>query len=281
METPSLRQRWLGTKLTDLRVQAGLASLAEAAPLIGRSPASLSRIENGVVAIPPRDVPPILDAYHVNDQNVRDRLMVVAAEIQLERRGWWVEHGDLLSPSYVDLIRLEATAEEILTFEVQIVPGLLQTDAYAHAASVASWAPTQEELEHFVTVRMNRKNVLEGEHPTTLHVILNEAALRNPIGGKEVFRDQLQHLREWEARDHVTIQVLPFTDRAHPGVTGAFTILRLPSLDAVHVELMSSDAYVEDDHGVARYLQAFDRLSKFALTPGESDSFIAKVVDTL
>ena len=130
-DTPSLRARWLGTKLAELRHHAGLKSLALAAEKTGRSTASLSRIENGVVYLPPRDLPPILDAYGVTDQRLRERLVIVAVEVQQERRGWWVDHGDLLSPSYLDLIRLEATATEIQTYETHFVPGLLQTEAYA------------------------------------------------------------------------------------------------------------------------------------------------------
>jgi hypothetical protein len=280
MEIPSLRQRWLGTKLTELRVQAGLASMAEAASLIGRSPASLSRIENGVVAIPPREVPPILDAYQVDDLQVRDRLMVVATEIQQERRGWWRKHSDLLSPSYIDLIRLESTATKIQTYEVQLVPDLLQTEAYTRAA-LTDWVSTSDQLESIVDVQMARKNVLTGDDPLTLHIVLSEAALRNSLGGAEIFRDQLTHLRECTSHPNITLQVLPFTSQAHPGMAGAFTILRLPALDAVHVKLMSGDVYESDDSSVQRYLQAFDRLGGLALDPTESKSFIERMVDLL
>src|SRR5258708_25501470 len=131
MDTPSLRQGWLGEKLMDLRRRAGLPLLSAAAEVIGRSAPSLSRIENGVVSIPPRDLPPILDAYQVADQVLREKLMVVAAEIQEERRGWWMGHGDALAPSYIDRIRLEATASEIWTFEANVLPGLLHTQEHA------------------------------------------------------------------------------------------------------------------------------------------------------
>jgi len=255
--------------------------MAEAAVLIGRSPASLSRIENGVVAIPPRDVPPILDVYRVNDQKARDRLMVVAAEIQQERRGWWVEHSDLLSPSYLELIRLEATATEIRTYEVQFVPGLLQTEAYARVAASAARDFGPEEAEGFVAVRMNRREILFREQPIAFQVVLSEAALRNQLGGHDIFGEQVRHLGECASRDNITLQVLPFADHAHPGMAGAFTILRLPILDAAHVELMNSDIYVEDEASVRRYLMAFDRLSALALSPDESASFIAKLVDRI
>ncbi|MBC6459636.1 helix-turn-helix domain-containing protein [Actinomadura sp. HBU206391] len=280
-DTPSLRQRWLGAKLADLRQQAGFTLLSDAAAKVGRSTASLSRIENGVVSIPPRDVPPILDAYGVRDPRLRERLMIVAAEIQQERRGWWVEHGDVLSPSYIDLIRLEASAREIWTYEVQIVPGLLQTDAYARAAALASWEPSADELDEFVGVRMSRKAVLTRDEPATLRVVLGEAALRNRLGGRDAFRAQLAHLRECAGRPNISLQILPFTDQPHPGISGAFTVLRLPSLDVAHVELMSSDAYIEDQDGVQQHVEAFKRLADLALSPAASERLISETIDKL
>lgn len=280
-ETPSLRQRWLGAKLAELRQQAGLVLLTDAAARTGRSTASLSRIENGVVSIPPRDVPPILDAYGVTDSKVRDKLMIVAAEIQQERRGWWLEHGDVLSPSYIDLIRLEATAEEIWTYEIQIVPGLLQTEAYARTAALASWQPSADQLDEFVGVRMSRKTVLMREEPVTFRAILGEAALRNHLGGPRVFAEQLAHLRQCAKQPNVCLQVLPFMDKPHPGISAGFTVLRLPSLDVAHVELMGSDAYIEDEGAVEAHVRAFDSLSAEALDPAASDALISETMDRL
>lgn len=276
-----MRQRWLGAKLTELRHQAGLALLTDASARIGRSTASLSRIENGLVSVPPRDVPPILDAYGVTDRKVRDKLMVVAAEIQQERRGWWVQHGDILAPTYIDLIRLEATAEEIWTYEVQVIPGLLQTDAYATAAALSAWEPNPEQLEEFVGVRMSRKRILTDEQPIMLRVILGEAALHHQLGGTEVFRDQLKYLLDWTGRDNVDLRVLPFVPVPHPGMAGGFTILRLPSLDVVHVELMISDAYIEDEGSVARYRRGFQCLTDLALSAEDSVDLISRTADTL
>lgn len=281
-ETPSLRQRWFGAKLAELRLRAGLTSLALAAEKCGRSTGSLSRIENGIVGIPPRDVLPILDAYGVTDPSVREKLMIVAGEVQQERRGWWVEHGDALAPSYLDLIRLEATATEIWTYEMSLIPGLLQTEAYARAfVSSLGELGSVSRLDEFITVRMNRKAIISRDEPVTLRAVISEAILRQPIGGEEIFRDQLQHLREYMTRPNVTLQVLPFLDRPNPGLFGAFSVLRLPSLDVVHVETMNTDAYIEDEHSVDQYLRAFERLTDLALKPAESDAFLRQIAVTL
>jgi hypothetical protein len=105
--------------------------------------------------------------------------------------------------------------------------------------------------------------------------------LRHAIGGKEVFREQLTYVRDCGAWQNVTVQVLPFTSRPHPGMTGAFTLLRLPSLDVAHVEMLNSDAYIENERGVDQYLRAFARLSEMAFDPVESSQLIASVIDTL
>ncbi|MEU3164876.1 helix-turn-helix transcriptional regulator [Streptosporangium sp. NPDC006930] len=281
-DIPSLRQRWLGAKLAELRAAAGIPSLAIAADKCKRSTASLSRIENGMVGIPPRDVPPILDAYGVTDPAVRDKLMVVAAEIQQERRGWWVEHGDALAPSYVDLIRLESTATEIQTYEAYLMPGLLQTEAYARTfVSAMQGLSSATELGEFVAVRAARKTILRRQEPVILRAVISEAALRHPIGGPEIFRDQIEYLRECAAWPNVTLQILPFTSQPHPGMSGAFTILRLPSLDVAHVETMNTDAYIEDEHSVEQYLRAFDHLCDLALSPDKSVSFLQEIAVTL
>ncbi|MER5624526.1 DUF5753 domain-containing protein [Streptosporangium sp. NPDC002544] len=114
----------------------------------------------------------------------------------------------------------------------------------------------------------DRRRVDQGEIP---------AALRHPIGGPEIFRDQI----ECAAWSDVTPQILPFTGRPHPGMSGAFTILRLPSLDIAHVETMNTDAYLEDEHSVERYLRAFDHLCDLALSPDKSDSFLREIAVTL
>ncbi|MGW4643941.1 helix-turn-helix domain-containing protein [Sphaerisporangium sp. NPDC004334] len=282
MDVPSLRQRWLGAKLAELRLEAGIPSLAVAAERCRRSTGSLSRIENGLVGIPPRDIPPILDAYQVTDPAVRQKLMVVAAEIQQERRGWWVEHSDALSPSYVDLIRLEATATEIRTYETFLIPGLLQTEAYARVFVAAMRGLSSEtEVEEFVAVRMTRKAVLTGGRPVVLRALISEAALRHPIGGAETFREQIKYLCECASRAGVTVQVLPFTDRPHPGMSGAFTILKLPQLDVVHIEAMNTDIYLEDEHAVTQYLRAYDLLCEIAWSPEETVRYLAELADTL
>jgi transcriptional regulator with XRE-family HTH domain len=280
-EVPSLRQKWLGDKFSLLRHEAGL-SLIAASKIADRSTASLSRIENGLVAVPPRDVRPLLDAYQVTDRDIRETLITVAAEVQQERKGWWVEQSDSLSPSFVDLLRLESTATSIRTFEPSLVYGLLQDEGYARyaAQSTRTWTSDQE-LERFIATRKARQGILRGDEPVEFHTIISEAVLHQPLGGPEVFSRQLKALLDSSERDNITVQVLPFSDKPHPGVTGAFAILSLSKLDFVHVELMTSDVYVEDEVSVAEYTAAYDVLAELAYPPERSRETIAGIMESL
>jgi transcriptional regulator with XRE-family HTH domain len=277
-----LRSRWLGAKLQELRLAAGLRSLNAAAAKAGRSTASLSRIENGIVLLPPRDLPPILDAYGVTDQRLRERLHVAAVEIQQERRGWWLDHDNALSPTHRDLLCLEATATDIMTYETHFVPGLLQTPAYARTAAWAAWTSPTEAIAAFVQIRMGRKRILakEEERPR-FRAVISEGVLRHPLGGAAVFREQLAELVCQMAAGTVELRVLCFGEQAHPGLAGAFTVLRLPSIDVTHVEMMNSDAYIEDEIAVARYVRAFERLWSLALDERESEALIGETASML
>ncbi|MFW6641838.1 helix-turn-helix domain-containing protein [Nocardiopsis algeriensis] len=281
-DEPSLRQRWLGTRLEALRREAGF-SLQEASRAAQRSTASLSRIENGVVALPARDVRPLLDAYRVENRDTRETLIAVAGEVEAERRGWWVEHSDTLSPSYLDLLRLEATASEVRTYETSVIPGLLQHKDYARraVALTSSTELSEDALERFIAVRRQRQQILHrDEEPTALHAVIHEAALHQTLGAPEVLAEQLVLLRELMSRPLITVQVLPLS-APHPALAGAFTLVETHRLTWVHVELQTSDVYLEAPQSVAPYLGCFKVLSERALPPAESVKAINARLDAL
>ncbi|GAB3474645.1 helix-turn-helix domain-containing protein [Nocardiopsis coralliicola] len=278
-DAPSLRQRWLGERLGQLRHDVAM-SLAQAATATERSTASLSRIENGLVALRPRDVRPILDAYRVTDTDLRETIIAVAGEIQTERRGWWVDHHDHVSPGYLDLLRLEGTATAIGVYATGVIHGLLQHPDYARAAVAATGDfPSEQALEDFLALRTQRQKILTREDDAVpLHAVLHESLLHQPLGGTKVFQRQLDHLLECANRSTITVQVLPM-GAEHPALAGAFTLLSLARLDVVHVELMTSDVYVEDAAGVARYREAFSTLASLAHGPDDSAALIAETIN--
>ncbi|WP_435112248.1 helix-turn-helix domain-containing protein [Nocardiopsis synnemataformans] len=280
---PSVRQRWLGELLMELRLEAGHRSLASAAKALKRSAPSISRLENGLVTLPVRDFPPILDGYGVTTTQTRERILAIASEIQQERRGWWVEYADGLAPSYVDLVRLESTALTARCWELQYIPGLLQTREYAVNLGMAlNQHKNREQLEQFVDVRMNRQSVLSRENgPLSLHTVLYEAILRQPVGDPAAFARQLRHLLAKAETSNITIQVLRQPCSPHAAMTGSFTLLDLPSLTVAQVELMASTVYVENEPDVACYQQAWNVLLAQALSPEESQHLIEQAIEDL
>lgn len=282
MAEPSLRQRWLGNRLEALRREVGL-SLKDASRAAQRSTASLSRIENGLVALPARDVGPLLDAYEIRDESVREALTTVAKDVEEERRGWWVEHAASLNASYLDLVRLESTAQSIRTYETSLIPGLLQHPFYARQimAVTSSTELSPDQLDHLVSVRAHRQRILHrDEEPVALHAIVHEAGLLQDLQAPKVLKQQLEYLCELAELPTITLQVLPLT-ATHPALTGAFTVVSTGQLDWVHVELLTSDVYLETPDSVHPYQSGFEVMSQRALTPEESRDLLGERIALL
>ncbi|WP_326828844.1 helix-turn-helix domain-containing protein [Streptosporangium sp. NBC_01810] len=281
--TPTVRLRRLGATLRRLREAANL-TLEEAGAQLERSLSSLSKIENGRVRIPPRDLRVILDFYGVNEEPAREALLLLSRDAR--KRGWWQRYGDVLSPSYLDFISLEADAAEICTFETGLVPGLLQTQDYARAviAAVPDTDGAARDVDQLLAVRMARQEVLSRDHPLTLWAIVDEALLHRHIGGREVMRSQLQHLVQVGGSSHVTLQVLPYAVGAHAGINGPFTILEFPEiadLDVVLLESQTSGLYLEQAEEVRRYRTIFNHLRASAKSAAASRVMIEDIAKQL
>ncbi|MGH3329267.1 MAG: helix-turn-helix domain-containing protein [Streptomycetales bacterium] len=279
--TPTVRRRRLGAELRRLREAAGL-TMDEAGKGLERAESTISRIENARNAIRPLDVRLLLDLYGVTDKRARAALEALARDSR--KKGWWHTYADLLSPAYSDLISLEDDAEGVLTFELALVPGLLQTEDYARAVLTGGrMTAAAEEVETLVTVRMTRQAVLaRPESPLRLWAIVSEAALRQQIGGPDVMRAQLRHLVEAADRPNVTLQVLPFSAEAHPGSNGPFVVFEFPestALDVVLLENLTSSLYLEQEPEVRRYTLAYEHLRAIALAPADSRKLIARAAE--
>lgn len=276
--TPTVRRRMLGAELRRLREAADF-TLDDAGRALERSLSTVSRIENGRNAVRGVDVRLMLDAYGVTDERKRESLIALARDGR--KKGWWQTYSELLSAASSDLISLEDDAAEIRTFEMGLVPGLLQTEDYARAVLSGRLSATEDEVERLVGVRMARQAVLtRRERPLRLWAILGEAALRQRVGGPEVMRAQLHRLAEASALPNVTLQVLPFTAGAHPGIDGPFVILEFPEpadIDVVLLENMTSSLYLEQEPEVARYARAFEHLRADALSRADSRALIGRL----
>ncbi|MEU9888273.1 helix-turn-helix transcriptional regulator [Sphaerisporangium sp. NPDC051011] len=259
--SPSVRGRQLISELKRLREGAQLIQ-AEVAERLDWHPTKVFRIETGRTSPHPNDVRALLDLYGLTDQGERDGLIDLARNAR--KRGWWYAYRDILPSQYQVYIGLESEAASIRSFELAAVNGLLQTEEYARALMASGPQELeQEEIERRVEVRMTRQKILEKPDGPQLWVILDEAVLRRPVGGPDILRAQLRCLLEASERAKTTIQVIPFSLGAHPGMIGPFSLLGFPQptdLDIVYMETIAGNLYVEESGEVARYVTAFDHL---------------------
>ncbi|TPQ18479.1 helix-turn-helix domain-containing protein [Streptomyces sporangiiformans] len=279
---PAVRRRKLGAELRALRAHAGLTS-SEAARLVGWHQSKVSRIETGRSKVKPADVRLLLDAYDVQDPDLRELLVVLAGSGEGGRDHWWHAYRGVLPPTYRDFISLESQACAMRTLENSVVPGLLQTPEYAREVTRAAVDGLPDgKVDALVEVRLARQDVLRSNPPLHLSAVLDEAVLRRTVGGPEVMARQLKHLREAAHLPHVRIQVLPFGVGAHVGVTGPFVIFSFPNtsdLDVVVLDHLTSSLHLERKEDLHAYSEAFNSLQVNALSPEESLGFIDGIAD--
>jgi len=270
--SPTLRRRQLGQELRRLREAAG-TTIDQVAERLNCSASKISRIETGQSGVSSREVRDILAAYEVEGE-LAEWLVEMAREAK--QRGWWQLYGTVLTSAYVGL---EAAAAELRSFEPLVIPGLLQTEEYARAMVLAGWPDmSTEEVEQRIRVRMKRQSLLFQDDPLQLSIILDEAALRRPVGGIDAMRRQLDKLVNAAGLPHVTLQVLPLSAGAHGGMDGAFTILLFEEQANQNLVFAANGAgglFLEKDEEIERYASIFAGLQRGALSPARSIEMIA------
>ncbi|MEV0414192.1 helix-turn-helix transcriptional regulator [Streptomyces sp. NPDC050448] len=280
MGAPPVRRRRLGAELRALREAKGLKQDA-AAECIGPrwDNTRVSKLEGGTLGIKADELGTLLDLYDVVDPVKRDVLLALARAGA--RRGWWQTYRDIISPAYAELISLEADARSLRSYQTLLIPGLLQTAAYARASiSAINLSSTPDQVNALVEVRQARQAVLSRPEPLKVWAIVHEAALRPTFADPTVMRDQCQRLLDLVALPHVSIQILPLDAPPHPGMAGAYSVLGFPEsadLDVVLVEHLASALYVEDAADVLVYGAAFDALRAHALPFDKSADLTARI----
>lgn len=277
---PAVRRRKLGEELRSLRQTSGLTS-RDAAALLGWHQSKVSRIETGSSGVTPSDVTRLLDAYGVDDVQLRSLLEALAGSAGGGGTGWWHAYRGLIPPQYRDFISLESQAGCARTLETSVVPGLLQTADYARAVTRASLdGLPPDRLDSLVEVRLARQGVLHARPPLRLSAVLDEAVLRREVGGARVMRGQLRHLSQVAQLPHVQLQLLPFSVGGYVGLTGPFVIFSFPNisdLDVVVLDHLTSSLYLERREDLEAYSSAFRTMQAYALSPERSLDLIAAV----
>jgi transcriptional regulator with XRE-family HTH domain len=282
--SPTVRRRRLAAELREIRESKGKSGDAVAAALHW-SPSKISRYERAKTGLQPREVERLLDYYEITGP--RRELLLALAE-DATQKGWWEEYGDNLSADYRTFIGLEDEASEIAAWDVYVLPGLFQTEAYARhiIGTYRQIEPvTPGMIERLVKVRMRRQQVVERESGLNLSVVIDESVLQRRVGDERVMYEQLQRLAKDADRPNVTLQILPM-DAPHTVFVESFVIFRFdPDSDAglqdvVSTEHLRNDFSLEGEKETYLHWIAFQMLSRASLDPDRSKELIRKAAES-
>jgi transcriptional regulator with XRE-family HTH domain len=269
----------LGAQLRRLREHAGI-SRDDAGYHIRASGSKISRMELGRVSFKERDVTDLLEYYGVTDLAEREKLVQLTREANATP--WYQKFQDVVPDWFHVYVGLEEAAQLIRVYEVQFVPGLLQTEEYARAVVVqGSPGVDPDEVERRVALRMGRQKLLTRENPPRYWVIMDEAALRRPMGGRDVHVAQIERLIDLVGEPNITLQVMPFRYGGHAADGGAFTIMRFPETDlpdVVYMEYLTGAHYIDKPEEVERYAAVMERLSVAGTSPDRTREILAAML---
>ncbi|MFC1420588.1 helix-turn-helix domain-containing protein [Streptacidiphilus cavernicola] len=274
-----VRRILLGSQLRRLREAKGI-SREDAGYTIRASESKISRMELGRVSFKERDVTDLLSLYGVDDETERSALVNLVREAN--QAGWWHSFGDAMPNWFQTYVGLEEAAALIRTYQVQFIPGLLQTEEYARAIMLLNRPNLDSgEVDRRINVRTRRQKLLADGNGPRLWAVVDEAALRRPVGGPAVMKLQVQRLIDAAEMPNVVVQVMPFRFGGHAAESGAFTILRFPEQDlpdVVYLEQLTSALYLDKRDDVDQYIQVMERLSVDSLTPEGSVELLSALL---
>ncbi|MFI8788213.1 helix-turn-helix transcriptional regulator [Streptomyces sp. NPDC055105] len=267
---PTVGQVVLGRRLQDLRERAGLKR-EEAAKILRVAPATVRRMEMAEVGLKIPYLQLLLKSYSVTDEEA-DAFVMLAEEAN--KPGWWQRFHDILPGWFSMYVSLEGAASLIRSYEPHFVPGLLQTEDYARGvlrsgAVGRALAEDPDVVERHVALRMQRQELITREDAPRLWTVMDETALRRPVGGPDVMRGQIDRLLEATELANVTLQIAEFAAGPHPGTYGPFVLFRfamseLP--DMVYSEYLTGAVYLDARPEVATHLEVMDRMAAHAAT---------------
>ncbi|GAP47019.1 DUF5753 domain-containing protein [Streptomyces azureus] len=276
---PMVPRLALGARLRRLREERSIGR-ADAGHVIRASSSKISRMEAGRHGFKLRDVADLLTLYGVTDEAERATLLALAE--QANTPAWWQYYSDVVPTWMQTYLGAEQAASVIRCFKVQRVPGLLQTADYARASiRLAHPDAGVEEIDRRVALRMTRQRILHRQPATRLWAVIDEAALRRPVGGLAVMRAQLRHLIEICGLPQVTIQILTFRSGGHAAEGGPVTILRLPGgdlPDMVYLEQLTTALYPDRPAEIECYWDAMNRLVVEAEPPDETPTILHRIL---
>jgi transcriptional regulator with XRE-family HTH domain len=277
---PAVARMLVGAQLRRLREASGV-SREDAGYAIRASASKISRVELGQTGFKRRDVTDLLALYGVADEAECATLLALAA--QANTTGWWRAYGEAVPTWFEHYLSLEQAADIIRSYEVQFIPGLLQTEDYARAVMcLGPDAGPESQLERRVSLRMNRQRLLRRPGPPRLWMVIDEAALRRPIGGPATMRAQIRHLLEVAALPGITVQVLPFSAGGHAATGGPITLLRFPQQelsDVVYLEQLASAVYPGKPAEIQHYWNVLNQVATDAEPPAATTGILRRILE--
>ncbi|MER5993082.1 helix-turn-helix domain-containing protein [Streptomyces viridosporus] len=274
--SPTARRRRLSIELKRLREGSAL-TCAQVGQALDWSGSKVNRMETGSGRVQPSDIDALCRFYGTNDE-LREFLKSLARDAKT--RGWWQVHGAGVPEWFNIYIGLEQDASTLRQYQCELLPGLMQIEAYARELHTTGSHMSAEEIDRAVRVRLERQQMLTRPDSPEAWFIVNEGAVRNVIGDRELMREQLERALDSAALPNVTLQVLPFDSGTYPA-TGSFTMLGFPAPedpDLVYRDGITDAVYLEGEHHVREYTRAFDGLRAAALSPQRSAQLIKSVV---
>lgn len=277
---PTARQLRLATELRRLREAAGITA-RQAAALLGVTPPVISQIESGIAGVSEERLRRLASHYACADQEFIEALVAMATD---RTRGWWEEYRGRLPAPFLDLSELEHHARFHWSVGILYVPGLLQTEEYARSVYTNAVPElTEEGLELRVRHRMARRVILEALTPTPFDAVIHEAALRIMVGTRAAARDQLAHILERSAADHITVRVIPFDVEGFSRSSSSMTYLggSVPKLDTVIRDGPIRALHIDAEDQLTTFRARFHEVSAMALDPERSRDFIHQLTKEL
>jgi transcriptional regulator with XRE-family HTH domain len=276
MANPTIQRRRLGIALKKAREAVGMTQ-DDAAVVIDAASSKISRLELGQSGVRLMDLNALLIAYRVSDEEAVSMRDLAKAGRQ---RGRWSSFRDQMPSWFRQYVDLEDDASAIRWYQAEVIPGILQTEAYSRGVLRMLG---QEQIEHQVKIRQHRQAMLDQTDPPEMMFVLSESAIRRMVDSPSTMRDQLRRLTEIDRTlSHVAIQVLPFSARSYIDSSFGFTILRFgddASSDVIYAENLTAADYLDRPESVRAYTRLWDNLRAAALGPVESSLLIARVAD--
>jgi transcriptional regulator with XRE-family HTH domain len=280
--SPVVQRRRLRTELRRARLEAGLTQ-EQVATAMDWSLSKLIRIENGTVGISTNDLKAILAHYKITDEARTAELLALSRGSR--ERSWWTDYPQA-SSRLIQLVEYESASAIIRSFEPMLISGLLQTEEYADTI-IRTLTPqaTPTEVKTGIEIRIKRQQLLQQSEIPLMFFIMDEAAVRRLVGGKEAMRRQIQRLLDVSDVPAVTIEVVPFSAGAHPGMQGPFQLFEFPDAvddDALYLESPGDSRWNRDDQEeVSMFRDRFEVLRKLSLGPQGSIDFLHRLMAEL